>query len=113
VGEATSCGVGACASTGNLVCTSSAQDDTCTPGTPSGEGPFDDATCSDGIDNDCDGFTDAVDPGCDAPQEICDNGVDDNGNGQIDCADLQCDNFVYGTTSCGVGACAAAASLSA
>ncbi len=54
VGSVTSCGVGDCASTGNLVCQNTGQIDTCTPGTPSGEGPFGDATCSDGIDNNCD-----------------------------------------------------------
>jgi hypothetical protein len=31
---------------------------------PETEGPFDDATCGDGIDNDCDGLIDADDPGC-------------------------------------------------
>lgn len=31
---------------------------------PTPEGPFGDATCADGIDNDCDGLTDAEDPDC-------------------------------------------------
>jgi hypothetical protein len=107
VGDATTCGVGACAAEGNLVCATPNQLDSCEPGTPGAEGPFGSATCTDGIDNDCDGLTDADDPDCEAPPEVCDNGVDDNGNGLVDCADPQCDNFVYGATSCGVGACAA------
>ena len=107
VGAVTSCGTGACAATGNLICQNLVQMDTCTPGAPSSEGPFGDPTCSDGIDNDCDGLTDAVDPDCAAPPEICDDGIDNNGNGLVDCGDPQCDLFVYGTTSCGVGACAA------
>ena len=107
VGAATSCGVGACAASGNLVCQTPDQVDTCTPGAPGAEGPFGSASCNDGIDNDCDGLTDAADPDCAAPPEICDNGIDDNLNGLTDCEDPQCDNFVYGTTSCGVGACAA------
>jgi hypothetical protein len=107
VGDATTCGVGACASSGNLVCQTPDQVDTCTPGTPGAEGPFNDASCNDGIDNDCDDLTDAADPDCAAPPEICDNGIDDNLNGLTDCADPQCDNFVYGATSCGVGACEA------
>ena len=96
VDGATSCGVGACASTGNLVCQTPGQIDNCTPGTPTTEGPFGDPSCSDGIDNDCDGSTDAADPSCAAPQETCDNNIDDNGNGLIDCADPQCNGFVYG-----------------
>ncbi len=93
--------------TGNLVCQTPGQIDTCTPGTPTNEGPFGDPTCNDGIDNDCDGLTDAADPSCAAPQETCDNGIDDNLNGLIDCEDPQCNGFVYGPTSCGVGACSA------
>ena len=107
VDGATSCGVGACASTGNLVCQSPNQVDSCTPGTPQAEGPFGDPSCSDGIDNNCDGLTDGADPDCDAPQETCDNGFDDNGNGLVDCEDPQCNGFVYGDTTCGVGACSA------
>ena len=103
----TACGVGACAAEGEDVCQTPDVVDTCTPGTPGAEGPFGDPSCSDGIDNDCDGLTDADDPDCAAPPEICDNGQDDNGNGLVDCEDPQCDNFVYGTTACGVGACAA------
>ena len=34
---------------------------------PGTEGPFGDASCGDGLDNDCDGLTDADDPDCAAP----------------------------------------------
>ena len=107
VDGATTCGVGACAATGNLVCQTPDQVDTCTPGAPQAEGPFGEPSCNDGVDNDCDGLTDGEDPDCAEPPEICDNGVDDNLNGLTDCADPQCDNFVYGPTTCGVGACVA------
>ena len=110
-GSATSCGVGACASTGNQVCHNGGQVNTCTPGTPAAEGPFDDPSCSDQIDNDCDGVTDENDSDCDAPQETCNNGIDDNGNGLVDCADAQCDGYVIQATSCGVGACARTGNL--
>jgi hypothetical protein len=49
----TSCGVGACASTGLTTCVDGVEGDTCTPGTPAP----DDATC-DGVDDDCDGAND-------------------------------------------------------
>ncbi|HXI03759.1 MAG TPA: MopE-related protein, partial [Candidatus Saccharimonadales bacterium] len=55
-GFATSCGVGACASTG----TCSAGQDLCTPGTPSPE-------ACDGIDNNCDGQVDEGNPEAGAP----------------------------------------------
>ncbi len=108
VDGATSCGVGECAATGNLVCQTPDQVDNCTPGAPQAEGPFREPSCRDGLDNDCDGATDLDDPNCAEPLETCDNGIDDNLNGLVDCADPQCDNFVYGATSCGVGACSAA-----
>ena len=60
-------------------------------GNPFAEGPYGDSSCSDNIDNDCDGSTDANDPDCIAPPETCDDGIDNNGNGLVDCADPQCD----------------------
>ena len=60
-GDPTACGVGECASTGILDCVGGVQADTCTPGSPP-EDP--EVSCSDGLDNDCDGFTDGADPDC-------------------------------------------------
>jgi cysteine-rich repeat protein len=55
------------------------------------EGPYGNATCADGKDNDCDGSTDAADSGCVQPavcgdgrltgQEQCDDGNDQAGDG--------------------------------
>jgi cysteine-rich repeat protein len=49
---------------------------TCAPGTPGIEGPAGSPSCTNGIDDDCDGLTDASDPGC---QNVCGNGVLDPG----------------------------------
>jgi hypothetical protein len=60
----TSCGVGACASTGDTTCVDGEEGDTCTAGTPQNEGPMGDPTCGDSSDNDCDGATDGADSDC-------------------------------------------------
>ena len=59
--------------------------------------------CDNGVDDDCNGFTDCLDPAChgqpaciDRKTEICNNGIDDNGNGLIDCKDPEC----YGDPTC-------------
>jgi cysteine-rich repeat protein len=57
-----SCGVGACEVT-VAVC-QAGEPVVCTPGAPGVEGPNGDASCSDGIDNDCDGDTDGADADC-------------------------------------------------
>jgi hypothetical protein len=44
----------------------------CTPGAPQTEGPFGNATCSDGLDNDCDGSTDAADINCGSMSQLPD-----------------------------------------
>jgi parallel beta-helix repeat protein len=114
---ATTCGTGACASSGQLQCINGAEVNTCTPGQPSPE-------LCDGVDNDCDGQTDEDFPtlgnACDGPDadlcqegnivctangsgvecsdttddtlEICD-GQDNNCNGQID------EGFISGTVN--------------
>ncbi|MGB0588460.1 MAG: MopE-related protein [Myxococcota bacterium] len=122
----TSCGVGACASEGTLVCVGGDVQDTCIVGTP-GES---DTSC-DNVDNDCNGETDegyvAQETSCGtgscqasgltacAEGIILDNcvalspetdldttcdGVDDNCNGETD------EDFEAGVTSCGKGVCA-------
>ena len=48
---ATSCGLGACAATGQLICSGGSLVDTCTPGTPTEE-------ICDGVDNDCNDIID-------------------------------------------------------
>ncbi len=53
VAEDTSCGLGACASTGRTICSNGQLMDDCSPGVPAD----DDASC-DLIDDDCDGATD-------------------------------------------------------
>ena len=57
------------------------------------------ASCDDGIDNDCDGNFDCFDPDCaGAPAcqcmpepEVCTNGTDDDCDGLVDCDDSDCD----------------------
>ncbi len=126
----TSCGVGACASTGTLECVDGALDDTCTAGTPA----LDDATC-DGVDDDCDGTededylpsdticgvgacgatgtltcvagieTDSCDPGTPADSDATCDGVDD------DCDGVDDEDYAESFTTCGVGICAATGRL--
>jgi len=62
--QQTSCGVGECASTGDLGCQGGEQVDTCDEGQPVPE------ACVDGLDNDCDGFADRDDPDCPGLTEI-------------------------------------------
>ncbi|MCP3686384.1 MAG: hypothetical protein GY861_27385 [bacterium] len=123
LGTLTSCGVGECAAAGTVVCSAGALADTCTAGAPVDE------VCDDGLDNDCDGATDEGCAGCtdgdgdgyclevddcdDTDASInpaasdvnCDN-VDDNCDGTAD------EGYVSTPTSCGVGECAAAGTMS-
>jgi len=89
--QATSCGVGACATTGFLTCSAGSWGgDTCTPETPTDE-------ICDNIDNDCDG---AIDNGPDADgdtvADFCDNCPQDanptQANGDSDGFGDACDN---------------------
>jgi RHS repeat-associated protein len=111
VGQETSCGVGACASTGVTSCLRGEIRDSCAPGAPMGS-PFSDYSC-DGVDSDCDGSVDddwsavttfcgtgacsrygfldcqggeVMDtcmPGVPSPDELC-NGFDDDCDGWVD-----------------------------
>ncbi len=71
----TACGTGLC-NTGNTPSSCTGGVETlCQPGLPQTEGPWQTQTCSDGVDNDCDGFTDTGDiVGCSSPD------VDDDGD---------------------------------
>lgn len=60
----TICDIGACQASGSLICSGGILVDTCTPDQPQTEGPYGSPTCSDSIDNDCDGLTDGGDPDC-------------------------------------------------
>ncbi|MBX3275625.1 MAG: PKD domain-containing protein, partial [Sandaracinaceae bacterium] len=122
--EATSCGAGACHSSGVTACVAGAVVDSCAPGSPAPN----DATC-DGLDDDCDGVVDedyapeatscgvgachasgvtacvagaVVDscaPGSPAPNDATCDGLDDDCDGLVD------EDYAPEATSCGVGAC--------
>jgi len=57
----TNCGQGICAATGQLICQNGLEVDTCIIGQPAENN---ETTCNDGIDNDCNGFTDNNDMNC-------------------------------------------------
>jgi immune inhibitor A len=80
-GSTTTCGVGVCGNTGVLTCTAGVQQDTCVPGSPT-ESP--ETSCSDGFDNDCDGYTDLLDADCFVAGDIAPHGAPD---GIVDVAD--------------------------
>jgi hypothetical protein len=71
-GYTETCGDGVCQSTGSYCDNGTRVDVTCTPGLPP-EDP--EVTCGDGLDNDCDGLTDADDPDC---QAVCTSIVERN-----------------------------------
>ena len=102
--QQTTCGVGACSgNTGAETCTAGSWgNDTCNPFAGAiTEGPFNDPTCSDTEDNDCDGFTDTDDNDCMIlPETNCSDGIDNDNDGLTDCADQDCDGILgceYGT----------------
>jgi hypothetical protein len=65
LGQSCTVGVNACQRTGAYICSADGGGTVCSvqPGVPSLEGPSG-PTCSDGIDNDCDGLIDMDDPDC-------------------------------------------------
>jgi hypothetical protein len=65
-GMACTVGEGVCEAMGVYVCKTDCAGLECdaVPGEPGVEGPVDDPTCSDGMDNDCDGHTDLDDADC-------------------------------------------------
>ncbi|MEZ4265951.1 MAG: MopE-related protein [Myxococcota bacterium] len=125
VSTSTTCGVGACASTGSTSCVNGAVKNSCTAGTPAAS----DATCN-GKDDNCNGSTDEgyapvatscgvgacaktgtsscvngtvlqnCTAGSPAANDTTCNGVDDNCNGSTD------EGYAPIATTCGVGACA-------
>ncbi|MFC1610488.1 MopE-related protein, partial [Myxococcota bacterium] len=72
--RATTCGVGACGSTGITSCIGGVESDSCTPGSPA----TDDTTC-DGVDDDCDTMID----------EDCEEGNRGGTEGGCECSSSQ------------------------
>ncbi len=123
--SATSCGVGACASTGTTSCVSGSVQNSCTAGSPASS----DATCN-GVDDDCSGAADedyspsstscgvgacaatgttscvggtvenSCAPGSPASSDATCDGVDDDCSGAAD------EDYVASATTCGSGVCA-------
>lgn len=73
--SSTNCGVGACYSTGQWQCQNGSEVNTCIAGTPQTEGPYSSPTCSDLVDNDCNGLTDINDPACPPPPTWTDDTI--------------------------------------
>lgn len=97
----TSCGLGACASTGQILCLNATLEDSCVPGIPA-ESP--EISCNDSLDNDCDGLIDISDTDCACtptgiPDDNCDT-IDDDCDGSTD------EDYVPTPTGCGIGECA-------
>ena len=76
-------GVGLCQDYGTVVCSGDVAVCSATPSAPGAEGPTEDATCFDGLDNDCDGLIDHADEGDCKSTEHCD-GFDNDNDGSID-----------------------------
>ncbi|RJQ42789.1 MAG: hypothetical protein C4538_12990 [Nitrospiraceae bacterium] len=87
-----SCGVGACTREGQSICQNGTIVNTCTPGTPQAEGPFGSTSCNDGVDNNCNGLTDAFDTVSCSSKDV-DTDQDGFTPNQSDCDDT--DSKVY------------------
>jgi hypothetical protein len=111
--QPTTCGVGECSgNTGVETCSAGAWGgDTCDPlAGATTEGPPGDQTCSDTLDNDCDGLTDLGDGNClTATETDCFDGIDNDGDGKTDCDDnADCNGATDGACSTGQpGICSA------
>jgi hypothetical protein len=108
----TTCGVGECSdNTGMETCDGGVWgNDTCDPlAGAMTEGPPGNQTCSDTLDNDCDGQTDLSDSNCQTATEFnCFDGIDNDGDGMTDCADDECSGETDGACATGqFGICAA------
>lgn len=93
LGKVCEVGEGECKRSGYFVCNGSATKLKCdaTPGSPIIEGPPGSATCSDGLDNDCDGLADGQDPDC--KQCSVDSDCDDSNLCTMDkCLNNACQN---------------------
>jgi predicted CxxxxCH...CXXCH cytochrome family protein len=88
----TNCGIGECAASGQWECQSGVEVNTCVQLPAGAEGPYLDATCSDGLDNDCDGLTDGADIANCSSLDVDDDG-DSFTENQGDCDDTH--NTVY------------------
>ncbi len=95
----TYCGQGVCSSTGHLICDNGGVFDSCTSKKP--EATHEKGQkCRDGIDNDCDGRVDSIDPDCrengnkgaEGRGKTCSDGIDNDGDELTDCADDDCSN---------------------
>ncbi len=65
------CGLGICEE--SSICDTG--EETCSPGSPGQEGPIEDSSCSDNLDNDCDGLTDTEESDC-VPQADAGTDID-------------------------------------
>jgi hypothetical protein len=104
-----------------LVCSMGA----CTCSGNGGVAEVKETSCTDGVDNDCDGATDCADTACKGtscgtgctcnggPHETaCDDGLDNDGDGATDCMDPDCTHRPCSATTpaalcCGIGSSAA------
>jgi cysteine-rich repeat protein len=108
LGQVCTVGVEECEVSGVYVCTGDGTGTECnaTPGTPGTEGPDGDTSCSNSLDDDCDGLTDGNDSDC---QPACGNGWLDPGEGcddggespacDTDCSVAQCGNETLNVTA--------------
>lgn len=106
-GDSDGNGIGDFCECGDGIC--NAVEDSCSCEVDCGPPPFeqDDLTCSDGLDNDCDGDVDCEDSGCSSrPSCRCDN--DGTCEAGEDCASCPADCPSGSLATCGNGVCEAA-----